>query len=158
MASETCPECGAQKHQLNACPMCGWSRSGRSIRPQKVHAQGAVKPGVARISRKLRAIAPLRQTAKPEPATAPAAGPSTEPTPREPRVVLINRGESAPAEKHKKQDKKQDKKLYRKLKRKAAKRKGKTPPSTISKIYSSGSRSARSFPCQGGAPGLGKRS
>jgi ribosomal protein L32 len=31
MAYETCPECGAQKHQLVACPQCGFKRM--TVRP-----------------------------------------------------------------------------------------------------------------------------
>jgi hypothetical protein len=30
MAYEICPECGASKHQLVACPLCGFTRMPRS--------------------------------------------------------------------------------------------------------------------------------
>jgi len=48
MAYELCPECGARKHQIMACPSCGFRRSAKLWSPRPKNALGK-KPDIPKV-------------------------------------------------------------------------------------------------------------
>ncbi len=49
MSYESCPECGARKHQIVACPECGFRRSAELWSPRPKNALGK-KPEIPKVS------------------------------------------------------------------------------------------------------------